>query len=43
MDLTKDKIHILFKKIAVPASVGTFFQTTKSDLNGTKLTIVIEC
>ena len=27
MDLTQDKIHNLFKKIAIPASVGTFFQT----------------
>ena len=27
MDLTKDKIHILFRKVAIPASVGTFFQT----------------
>ena len=27
MDLTKDKIFNLFKKIAIPASVGTFFQT----------------
>ena len=27
MDLTKDKIVTLFKKIAIPASVGTLFQT----------------
>ena len=27
MDLTQGKILNLFKKIAVPASVGTFFQT----------------
>ena len=27
MDLTKGKILTLFKKIAIPASVGTFFQT----------------
>ena len=27
MDLTKENIIILFKKIAIPASVGTFFQT----------------
>ena len=27
MDLTQDKILNLFKKIAIPASVGTFFQT----------------
>ena len=27
MDLTKDNISNLFKKIAIPASVGTFFQT----------------
>ena len=27
MDLTKDKISTLIKKIAVPASIGTFFQT----------------
>ena len=27
MDLTKDNINILIKKIAIPASIGTFFQT----------------
>jgi len=27
MDLTKDKILNLFKKVAIPASIGTFFQT----------------
>lgn len=27
MDLTKDKIINLFKKVAIPASIGTFFQT----------------
>ena len=27
MDLTKDNITTLIKKIAVPASIGTFFQT----------------
>jgi hypothetical protein len=25
MDLTKDKISTLIKKIAIPASLGTFF------------------
>ena len=27
MDLTKEEILTLFKKVAIPASVGTFFQT----------------
>ena len=27
MDLTKDNLSSLLKKIAIPASIGTFFQT----------------